>query len=284
MQDEAHFGLALAVGVLALTFGLRVPPHVCVMGDVTMGGLVANTFILDKSVLDACVAAGKTLLVLPDHSREALRAALSQPDPFIYRESLRVCGEVGGCRMHAGWTTGLTVALVSTDVRAGCWGPHHGPSGGGCVRRAATSPDSTVKGCRQRTRGSALPPQYLEQGHALQRKGRRNTFAVHVRPAEGRRADERDLPRYKSTKLHRRVNAAVPSSRLVMDGYIHGAQSSSIQVTVRGRLSWGVRGRGRPDENKRDSMLYPFESLAAPLPPSNHSGREGLGFGPHVVG
>lgn len=103
VQDSGWYTAALMTCMVGLTYGLPVPPHVCVYGDVTLGGLTASLEHVGKSLLDACVRAQKTVLVLPHMSIERLEQEVGLEDVCVYQETLKV-----------GWQRAQLTFLVST--------------------------------------------------------------------------------------------------------------------------------------------------------------------------
>lgn len=96
MQDWARYTVAIITAMVALTFGLTIPPDVCVAGDTTPGGMVTGAERVDRDIFDVCVQSGMRLLVLPEMSRAmAEEVVLDMPGPLtVYDETLQVCESV----------------------------------------------------------------------------------------------------------------------------------------------------------------------------------------------
>ena len=80
----------MALGLVALSFGLTVPSDLTAHGDITPGGLVSPTERINTKMLDACVATRMTSLILPSSSAAHLAAGLLPSKLEVYKGCVKV--------------------------------------------------------------------------------------------------------------------------------------------------------------------------------------------------
>lgn len=87
------YGTGVALGLVALTYGLTLPVDLCLHGEITPGGVIAPAEDLDEQLLKACVNASKSSLILARDGVDYLLAGmLGERKLDVYQDTLKVSG------------------------------------------------------------------------------------------------------------------------------------------------------------------------------------------------
>lgn len=110
----------MALGLIALSFGLTVPSDVCLHGAFTVSSLICPIEEICERMLKACVAARMSSLIMPNASVPYLAAKLPNGKLNVYKGAVKVSQLLLNARAAAAACCCLPV-MAADDDELSCW-------------------------------------------------------------------------------------------------------------------------------------------------------------------